>query len=159
MSSRFHVNGYQVFGNHELFPETEKFMRDTCHAEFDSDGHFEDTEVKDPTGLVRAVALDTYDEMKPWATDDASVLLSKLFPKRLTEAIFERESNTFPDPRDRIKEVPLLFYWQVKWFLDDKRIATVYNLVNHLMARGDVVINEKGELQIVPGRQILARFG
>jgi len=159
MSNRFHVNGYQVFGNHELFPETEKFMRDTCHAEFNNDGCFGDTEVTDLNGLVKAVALDVYDEMKPWATDDASVLLSKLFPKCLIGAIFERESNTFPDPRDRIKEVPLLFYWQVKWFLDDKRIATVYNLVNHLMARGDAVIDKEGELQVVPGRQILARFG
>lgn len=159
MSSRFHVNSYQVFGNHELFPETEKFMLETCHAKVDGDGCFGDTEVTDLNGLVRAVALDTYDEMKPWATDDASVLLSKLFPKRLTGAIFERESHTFPDPRDRIKEVPLLFYWQMKWFLDDKRIATVYNLVNHLMARGDVVIGSKGELQVVLGKQILTRFG
>lgn len=159
MSNRFHVNDYQVFGNHELFPETEKFMIETCHAEADIDGCFGPTEVKDIAGLIRAVALDTYDEMKPWATDDASVLLSKLLPKSLTEAIFERESNTFPDPRDRIKEVPLSFYWQVKWFLDDKRIATVYNLVNYLMVRGDAVIDKEGKLQIVPGRQILARFG
>lgn len=159
MSNRFHVNGYQVFGNHELFPETAKFMRGVCRAEFDSDGCFNDTVVGDITGLIRAIALDTYDEMKSWAEDDASVLVSKLLPKRLTEPLFERESNIFPDPRDRIKEVPLSFYWQMKWFLDDKRIATVYNLVNYLITRGDAAISEQGELQIVPGRQILARFG
>lgn len=159
MSNRFHVNKYQVFGNHELFPETEKFMLETCHAKVDGDGCFGPTEVTDLDGLVRAVALDTYDQMKEWAKDDASVLLSKLLPKRLTWAIFERESNTFPDPRDRVKEVPLLFYWQFKWFIDDRRIATVYNLVNYLMVKGDAIIDEKGSLQIVPGRQIFASFG
>ena len=159
MSNRFHVNGYQVFGNHELFPETEKFMRDVCHAEFDNDGCFSDTRVDDLTGLIRAVALDTYDEMKPWAKDDASVLLSKLLPNSLTEAIFERESSTFTEPRDRVKAVPLLFYWQMKWFIDDKRIATVYNLVNYLMVKGDAIIVEEGSLKIVPGRQVIARFG
>lgn len=159
MSSRFHVNGYQVFGNHELFPETEKFMRDTCHAEFDGDGRFGDTEVTDLNGLIKAVALDTYDQMKEWATDDASVLLSKLFPKDLTGAIFERESNTFPDPRDRVKEVPLSLYWQFKWFIDDKRIATVYNLVNYLLNEGTARIDGKDAISIVPGKKVFARFG
>jgi len=159
MSNRFHVNKYQVFGNHELFPETEKFMLEACHAKVDGGGCFGPTEVTDLNGLIRAVALDTYDQMKEWATDDASVLLSKLFPKCLTGAIFERESNTFPDPRDRVKEAPLSLYWQFKWFLDDKRIATVYNLVNYLLNEGTARIDEEGAISIVPGKKIFARFG
>jgi len=35
----------------------------------------------------------------------------------------------------------------------------VYNLVNYLMVNGDTIIDEKGSLQIVPGRQVVARFG
>ena len=159
MSNRFHVNKYQVFGNHELFPETEKFMLETCHAKVDEDGCFGPTEVTDLDGLVRAVALDTYDQMKEWATDDASVLLSKLNPKSLTEALLERTSKDFPDPRKRVETVPICFYWQIKWFLDDKRVATVYNLVNYLLNEGTAQINEKGALVIVPGKKIFARFG
>lgn len=51
------------------------------------------------------------------------------------------------------------YYWHIKWFLDDKRVATVYNLVNCLLNEGTAQIDGKGALSIVPGKKIFARFG
>lgn len=127
-------------------------MRETCHAELDNDGCFGDTEVTDIMGLCRAIALDVYDEIKEWVTNDESAIISKIFPNRLTGPIFEGES-----PREAIEKDPLLFYWQMVWFLDDRRIATVYMLVNHLLIRGDIQ-RTPGGLAIASGRKILAKF-
>lgn len=158
MSDRFYVNGYQVFGNDEMFAETYKFLKSECPAAFREDGSMDDAEIKDINGLVRAISLDMYDELKTWATDDASTLISRINPERLVEPLLKQSSNVYPDPRDRIAHHPFKFYHELRYFLDDRRIATVYNLVTHLLNHGDVVIVGGDTLKIADRHKIMARY-
>ena len=160
MSNRFYVNEVQIFGNNEMFSHTLEELKKQG-AKWTDNGTFDAIEIKDPQGLMRAVELDTFENLKKWATEDVIDKANKKFYKHRDFSEVHDKELFWSSFEDDLKcsvytddgEVEKCTWRNLLFFIDEKRVFTPLNL--YFAIKDDVDFRE-GNLFLKDGHNIIA---
>lgn len=161
MSNRFYIDGYQVFGNYEMFSRTEKALTKQG-AQWTDDGTFSKIKITDIESLLNAIELDSLYYLKDFLCqekydfethkqipqrnfndlEDSDFLCSRRYNTYLKDICFTKKGA--PRPHS---------YRMLADFLDEKRIFTAYNVWTHIKSKCEY---KDGKLVIKPHRTIYA---
>lgn len=101
MSNRFYVNGFQIFGNNEMFQKTHDFITSQGGVWVEDYWILEKTEIKDPQGLMDAITEDSLTYLKENLTTDKKfeeltdidLVVGKFFDKHLLISLYRRDGS------------------------------------------------------------------
>ena len=162
MSNRFYVNGVQIFGNNEMFPETYNELKKQG-AEWTDDGTFDEIEITNPQALMRAVELDIFKYLKEVATENVIDKVNKKVHKHIDFSKVHDTDLFWSDFEDDLKsciytedgEIETNTWRYLIYFINEKRVFTPYILFQAI--ENDITI-EGNQIRLKEGHTITAEM-